>query len=305
LKSPLATLAVAAAVLVGFPAGQVLWTTPVEGTVSAAHIASRAVQAATPTPTPTPSPAPQTGWHFAPNYNFDASWNFRPGVSGFNLADVNSATQLPHLPKGVKAIVFVGRCTGVDTGFLSKVQPFLGSHQVFGYYLMDDPDPTLCPAANLRAEADWLQANSVVSRTFIVLMNQGAPSAPAYSSKYKPANSHVDLFGIDMYPCRSELSGCANWYIPKAVKAAEAAGMPQQQLVPVYQAFGGGTWTDGAGGQYLVPTAKQEANLVRTWASVLPTPVFDYAYSWGCQRQDIALAKAPNLQQFFAGLYGV
>ena len=67
--------------------------------------------------------------------------------------------------------------------------------------------------------------------------------------------------------------------------------------MPVYQAFGGGTWVDDGGGSYQLPTAAQEAHILSTWASLVPTPVFDYAYSWGSQRSDQSLNASSALQQ--------
>jgi hypothetical protein len=304
-RSPLATLALATAVLIGTPATQMLWTAPVAGTAPAAHPRTAQVPVTRQLALPaTPQlNAPQTRWHFAPNSNFDSSWGFRPAVAGFNVADVSSAQQLDHLPTGVKAMVFVGTCSGVDAAFVNHVQPFLRSHKVLAYYLVDDPDPALCSAANLKDESDWLHGHSTVGRTFIVLMNLTAPSSPSYTPVYSPANTGIDYFGLDMYPCRSELAGCDYAYITKSVRAAKAAGVPTSAMVPMYQAFGGGTWADGAGGQFLVPTASQEKEIVQTWASLIPSPAFDYAYSWGRQRQDEALASTPSLRQFFAALY--
>src|SRR5207253_220627 len=94
---------------------------------------------------------------------------------------------------------------------------------------------------------------------------------------------------LDPYPCRSELGGCDYGRITVAVAAAETAGIPVGSIVPVYQAFGGGTWSDDGGGYYLLPTPSEEQQILATWAALIPTPVFDYAYSWGTQNSDQAL----------------
>ena len=49
-----------------------------------------------------------------------------------------------------------------------------------------------------------------------------------------------------------------------------------------------------------MPTATQEQQILATWASVAPTPAFDYAYSWGTQSGDTALSNDPALQAVFA-----
>jgi hypothetical protein len=84
--------------------------------------------------------------------------------------------------------------------------------------------------------------------------------------------------------------------IPAAVTAATSAGIPLASLVPVYQTFGGGGYTDDSGGAYSLPTAAQEKQILATWKSVLPAPAFDYAYSWGTQNGDTALAQSTELQ---------
>jgi hypothetical protein len=40
--------------------------------------------------------------------------------------------------------------------------------------------------------------------------------------------------------------------------------------------------------------------IVDRWGTVAPTPVFDFAYSWGSQRADQALEGSPDLQAVFA-----
>ena len=83
--------------------------------------------------------------------------------------------------------------------------------------------------------------------------------------------------------------------IPDAVSAAEATGITLSQIVPVYQAFGGGQYTS-----YTMPTASQEQQLLSTWGSIVPSPAFDYTYSWGAQQGDMSLSGSTALQQVFA-----
>jgi hypothetical protein len=97
------------------------------------------------------------------------------------------------------------------------------------------------------------------------------------------------------------LNGCNDNIINLAVNAAESAGIPEADIVPVYQAFGGGYFTDDGGGQWILPTAQQETDILNTWGPLVPTPVFDYTYSWGSQRYDQSLQGSTSLQQVFAG----
>lgn len=249
---------------------------------------------------------PLTYRHFAANANIDSRGTFEPGAFGFNLADVGaSPAQLSALPAGVRGLVWIGQCQGVNNRFISLLKPVLHHPKVFGFYLMDEPDPTgkwatACSPARLKAESDWIHKNDPGAKTFVVLLNLSSSSHPSFRPTYTPANSHIDLFGVDPYPCRTELHGCDLRMIGRYVKAAESAGVPATHIVPVYQAFGGGSWPDDGGGKYKLPTSSEETQILRTWASLIPHPAFDYAYSWGRQNGDVSLASSAALKRVFA-----
>lgn len=244
--------------------------------------------------------APGTSLHFTSNGNFASNGTYEPGALGFNMADVSSNSAAASLPSGVKALVWLGDCGGATSSFDSMIQSFKGDVNVWGFYLMDEPDPSSCPAVNLKSESDYIHAMLPGAKTFIIEEDLSSSIHPSYVGGFNPANSDVDLYGLDLYPCRSENPSSApcnyNW-INLAVTAAENAGIPLPDIVPVYQAFGGGTWVDDGGGSYQLPTAAQEQQIMTTWASVVPTPAFDYAYSWGIQHSDTALSDAPSSLQ--------
>lgn len=242
--------------------------------------------------------------HFTPNGNFSSDSAYLPGKIGFNLADVGSVAQLDTLPAGVKGLVWLGLCSGVDAAFLKTVRPYLDKPNLFGFYLMDDPDPTgrhfrRCAPDNLKAESDWVHINLPDAKTFIVLMNLGSSKAPSFTRSYNLASTDVDLFGFCAYPCRTELHGCDLDMIDRYVAAAEAAGIPRLRMVPIYQAFGGGDWRDDSGGRYVLPTVAQEREILAKWDALVPNAEFDYAYSWGSQRRDAALVSSSDLQTVF------
>lgn len=253
----------------------------------------------TSTTTSTPSSSSGTGLHYAPNGNFSGN-RYLLGAYGFNLADVGGLSQVNALPEGVKGLVYLGRCTGVTSGFTSAVQPYVGNKKVFGFYLMDEPNPSNCAATHLKAESDWIHANDHGTKTFIIEENLSSTDHPTYMGGFNPANSDIDLYGLDPYPCRSELGNACHYaWIGLAVSAAEAEGIPLADIVPVYQAFGGGTETDDGGGSYSLPTASEAAQILSTWGSLVPSPVFDYAYSWGSQHHDVSMSSSGALQQVF------
>jgi hypothetical protein len=150
--------------------------------------------------------------------------------------------------------------------------------KVYGFYLADEPGAGL--AANLKAESDWIHANFPGVKTFMAEQNLGSETNPVFA--YTPANTDIDLFGLDPYPVQTNVPNNLDYnIIPLAVTVAEADGIPQNDIVPVYQAFGGGQYTT-----YILPTSAQEQQILSTWGSVIPTPAFDYAYSWGVQDGD-------------------
>jgi hypothetical protein len=236
---------------------------------------------------------PITMLHYTANGNF-VKGQYAPGAVGFNMADISLASQLSKVPSGDKALVWLGMTRGVTTAFKAAVESFIGSRKVYGFYLADEPSPSATTAANFKAESDWIHTHDPAAKTLIIELNSSGNLAPKYY--YTPANTHIDLFGLDPYPVQTNVP---NHYelniINLAVQEAESIGIPQKDLVPVYQAFGGGGYAS-----YILPTPTQERQILSRWGSVLPTPAFDYAYSWGVQLGDTALNNDSALQQVFA-----
>lgn len=242
--------------------------------------------------------------HFASNGNFDRNGTFAPARAGFDIADVSSLSELDRLPEGVKGLVWLGQCRGADATFRNSVQRFIDNPKLYGFYLMDDPDPTgrwhpSCPASKLKAESDWIHHRRADAVTFVELMNLGSFSAPSYGGWYTPQTTHADLFGIAPYPCRLEWSICRIDMIDRFVAAARTSGIPLSKLVPTYQTFGLGAWRTDSGGRYRMPSVEELKLMLDRWQRLLPSPAFDYTYSWGTQRSDIALQDSAKLQAVF------
>jgi hypothetical protein len=236
-----------------------------------------------------------TNIHYAPNGNFSSNGNYLPGAYGFNLADVSGVAALNSLPAGVKGLVWLGLCGGANPAFIDAVTPFIGNANLYGFYLMDEPYPSICAGANLQAETAWIHANVPGAKVFVVLYNEGTNEAPYFDQEYGPNQTGIDLYGLDPYPIQPQFSGGVDYnIIPARISAATAIGISQAQMIPVYQAFGGGGYSS-----YTLPTASQEETTLSTWAALLPAPAFDYAYSWGVQDSDSAISTTPYLQQIF------
>jgi hypothetical protein len=235
--------------------------------------------------------------HYTANSNSATGTFTAANAIGFNVADVSSVADLNALPAGTYGLVWLGLCNGADSNFISAVTPFKGNGKLFGFYLMDEPSIAGgCPAANLMAESDYVHANLPGAKTFIIEENNNSPLAPQID--YYPGNSHLDLYGLDPYPCQPvSVTGfsvnCNYAVINAAVTEALSLGIPLAQIVPVYQAFGGepeGAAPNGGYSSWYVPTQSETVAMLATWATVVPSPVFDYAYSWGQQASDYSLS---------------
>ena len=242
--------------------------------------------------------------HYASGNNIDSQGNFTPAVAGFNLADVSYVEQVNELPDGVQALVWLNQYSGVTQSFIDAVTPFLGNPKVYGFFLVDEPDPTgkwgtKATAADLRAESDWIHSHDPGAKTFITMMNMGSADSPDYTNTFTPQNTHIDLFGIDWYPVWSDQTSVNYDMIDQYVAAAVHAGIPVDQIVPTYQTFGGGNWVTESGSHFVMPTADQEQQMLDHWASAVPNAAFDYAYAWGTQNGDVALESSPELQRVF------
>lgn len=245
-----------------------------------------------------------TTLHYAAGGGLDSQGNFTAGADGFNLADIEYADQANALPSGVQGLAWLDQYHGVTQDFINQVTPFLNNPKVFGFYLVDEPDPSgqsgpQASAADLMAESDWIHQHDPGAKTFTVLDNMGTSDNPSYDNTYNAANTHIDYFGLDWYPVWSDRSNVDLSTIDKYVAAAEHAGIPLDSIVPVYQAFGGGSWTTETGSQQVMPTAEQAQAMINHWADLVPNPAFDYAYAWGSQNGDTALENSPELQKVF------
>ena len=198
------------------------------------------------------------------------------------------------LPAGVRGLVWLGDCNGATASFRSAVNAYRGDPKLFGFYIMDEPLPSKCSPAHLLAEANWIHKHVPGAVTFAILENLGGEDAPTFAGSYNPANSGLDLVGLDPYPVRPELRQPDYVQISRYVRMAEAQGWPLSSIVPVYQTFGGGGYSN-----WVLPTVAQERRILADWAAVVPHPEFDYAYSWGPQDGDTALSQSPALRAVF------
>ncbi|HET8594696.1 MAG TPA: hypothetical protein VFM07_05570 [Intrasporangium sp.] len=263
------------------------------GLTVAALLAPTAAAAATTGATQATSATTSTTAHFT--VNLRGSYSAAHAL-GFNVFDVAGSTSNPAgvrskldaLPKGSKAMVWVGNL-GKSAGaqgftraqFKAQVNALARDSRVYGYFIADEPHPTLYPSvvAEIAARADYVRSVAPAQKSFIVVLDGSQYCGSRLGCEYAalaPSKSHVDIVGVDSYPC-STRSGCKFEKITERVNAAVRAGIPRSRIAPVYQTFG------QAGGYYRMPTAAELRTMLATWRANVPSPPLDYAYSWGTQ----------------------
>lgn len=235
--------------------------------------------------------------------------------AGFTVFDVAGSTGNPGglratlatLPPGAQAMVWVGNLDnssatpGFTLGqFQAQVDALAGDSRVFGYFLSDEPHPAQfrSAAADIAVRADYIRAHAPGQRSFIVVLDGTNSCGGTYGCEYRalaPAKTHVDLVGVDSYPCHFG-APCDDSQIGARVSSAVANGVPLAQIVPVYQAFG----QEGKASSpyYRTPSPTELEQMLAAWQVAVPHPVLDYAYSWGTQSTSPqALANHPELRR--------
>lgn len=228
-----------------------------------------------------------TTLHYVSNLGSDYAAAARLGYNLFDLGP--SKSQIDALGAGQRALVWLGNLDNTDckpgydwASFTAAVDALASNPKVYGYYISDEPHPRICPNAvrDIRARADYIHAHARSQKVFIVLLDAARECGAAMGCEYaamRPSVSHVDLIGIDPFPCN--LSFCSPTRIDVQVHRAEAAGIPLSAIVPVFQVFGQ-TCTDRSNKFYALPSAGELRTMLGRWAALVPDPAFDFSYTW-------------------------
>ena len=231
---------------------------------------------------------------------------------GFNLIDVTGNKTDPArtlafidaLPEGTQALVWLGNMGNAPKGqscpppgysdaeFKAQVDILANNPKVFGYNLADEPHPSVCPDAvnAIKARSDYIHAHAPGQQTYITILDGSNMCPEGEGCEYsalRPEMTHVDLFGLDPYPCHFNSAGqpvtCDISKISQRVQFATANGIPVSAIVPVFHAFGQEGRLDGKSIYYRTPTTTEFQDMLNLWESLVPNPVFDFAYTWGRQ----------------------
>lgn len=233
----------------------------------------------------------------------------RPAGLGYDVFDVGaSRAAVDALPPGVRGMVWLGHeCpTVADAAFRQIVSGLADDPKVFGYFLSDEPHIRTCPRGPhaLATRADFIRkVTGGRQKSFVSLSQSSRDMSAGFDDPhaFRPAVTHLDLIGIDPYPC--SINGCDFGLIGRKVRLARRSGVPLGAIVPVYQAFGQGTNTRD--NFYRMPTAAQERALLAAWRNAVPHPVLDFTYGWGHQyASNPTLVDRPRVQAVLAHFFG-
>ena len=257
----------------------------------------------------TPSITPTVPLHAAFNTHGDIADLI---ALGFNLFDLTGSKTDPTstlalvnaLPEGTQALVWLGNMDNAPIGqscpppgfsddeFKAQVDILANSPKVFGYNLADEPHPPRCPdAANaIKTRSEYIHTHAPGQKTYITILDGSNMCPEGEGCEYyalRPEITHVDLIGIDPYPCHFDSAGqpvtCDTSKISQRVQVAVANGIPISAIVPVFQAFGQEGRLDGKSIYYRTPTTAEFQDMLNLWKSLVPNPIFDFVYTWGIQ----------------------
>ena len=231
---------------------------------------------------------------------------------GFNLFDITGSKTNPastlalvnDLPERTQALIWLGNLGNASKGqkcptpgfsdaeFMAVVDALANNPKVFGYNLSDEPHPSVCPnAANdIKIRSDYIHTHAPGQKAYITILDGSNMCPEGEGCEYRalqPENTNVDLIGLDPYPCHFDGTGqpvaCNTSMISQRVQSAIENGIPVSAIVPVFHAFGQEGRLDGKPIYYRTPTTTEFQDMLKLWKSLVPTPVFDFAYTWGIQ----------------------
>ena len=241
------------------------------------------------------------------HYAFGTNRNQRQALSlGFDVMDITGSGSNPRrtksivdaLPERVQGMIWVGNLDNTDCstpGYTTRqyralVDALARDRKVYGFYLADEPHPQACThaAADIRARADYLHARSAFEKAFIVVQDGAGPCGSSLGCEFEalaPAKTHVDLVGLDPYPCHyagGDTVPCDYGLIRERVEAATSHGVPARAIVPLFQEFGQQGRVGGPT-YYRMPDPGELRAILSTWSSLVPSPSLDAAYAFGVQ----------------------
>ncbi len=308
MLSSMGVFILAAASLVGCSSRHPAANTPTAAQ-TATHQAGGGLSSSAPRAPSTSTPRAPHTLHYVANTGADVG---PVAQLGYKLFDTGPNPETAAaLPANSLALVWLGNLDNTDCAkpgydwsqFTTAVDRLAGNPKVYGYYISDEPHPRTCPnaVADIRMRADYIRAHDPAHKSFIVVVDGSNQCGGTYGCEFdalRPANTHVDLIGLDPYPCNNTSPKCSFDKIDDTAHRAAANGIPRSSVVPVFQTFG---QSCAASNYYRMPSAADLRTMLAHWTALVPHPAFDYTYTWGHQGPACpTLVDAPDLQSVMA-----
>jgi hypothetical protein len=204
---------------------------------------------------------------------------------GYNVFDVGpSAEELDGLPDGAQGMIWVGDFScgegfGLsDEEFHAAVDELGDDERVYGWYIVDEPDPAECPSVPeaIRERADYIHEHAPGQVAFF--------SATDYEyGPLVPESTHADVVGFDPYPCRDDGDGrCDLSIMDTMIGDAVEAGFDRDIIAPVLQVFGTSCAENGG---WRLPNGEELGQILTRWQELVPNPPLEITYTWGNQEE--------------------
>lgn len=210
---------------------------------------------------------------------------------GFSTIDSDpDADQMNALAaRGLKGMIWLGGYNNTTCSFYesdvwvtSHVQAIAGNPGVGAYFIDDEPNPILCPAAGdqMKARSDLVKSIDPGPPTFIV---QNHPERLHFFA------GKVDILGLNNYPC-SDADGCEFDKIEEQAAEAERLGV---RYWGVIQAFGGSSG-------YRLPTPAEVHEQFVRWRRTRMEGYLVFAWRYPPEDPSVWLANHPEQQSQLA-----
>lgn len=207
-------------------------------------------------------------------YVFDSGAGVAAAASGWNLLDVDSKTRADRLPRGARALVWVGdydnsTCSWSvsDAALEQEVASMANDPKVAGYFFSDEPDPFACPQAPAqhRARSRLVHANDPHALTVMVADSNSGNASLTQIPLWAGA---ADYVGLNPYVCYRSRA-CNFAWLDKIIRAADRARLRYWGVV---QAFGDAEWR--------WPTPREERRMLARWAASNQRGYMTFAWRW-------------------------
>jgi hypothetical protein len=193
---------------------------------------------------------------------------------GWNLIDVDSRARADALPRGARALLWVGDYDNTSCGWQvsdaaleREIATTRGDPKIAGYFYSDEPDPFACPdaPAQHRARSALIHKLDPAKFTVMVMDSNSGQTSLRQVRLWKGA---ADFVGLNPYICYRD-KPCDFGWINTIIHAADRVGFRYWGAV---QAFADKDWR--------WPTPAEEQRMLALWSASNASGYMTFAWTW-------------------------